>query len=152
MRAVPLVFGGRGAEHPRGKEGERTNAREGRPRGPRSRAFVLSGRGVLERGRADTSSVTWARIGELRRDKSYPGRASFVATCTGLDRLRRTDAHNHSYTSTLSSWNSLCLARCLPPPPNVGSGRTRKRWRMCSAMVWNKVNWEKTELVGSRLR
>ena len=76
MRAVPFVLGRRGAEHPGGTYGERRETPEGRPRGPASLAFALPGPGVLERGRAVTFSVTWARTGELWEGQPDPGRDS----------------------------------------------------------------------------
>lgn len=64
MRAVPFVFGGRGSEHP--EEGGVVKKCAG---GGGRVAFALASPGVLERGRAGTSLVTWAQTGELERAK-----------------------------------------------------------------------------------
>ena len=120
MRAVPLVLGRRGAEHPGGKDGERRETPGGAPRGPGSVAFALPGPGVLERGRAVTSSVTWARTGELWRGQPDPGRDSLRCP-TALFRSphaqgpgkAETDGCTHSALHTLTFFLEFTLSCAL---------------------------------------
>lgn len=113
-----LSLGGSG--HPGGKEGDRRDAREGRPCGPSS--LSLSGPGVLERGRAGGSSVTWARTGKLWRDKPYPGMASLrcltvlhlATTCTGPGQAE-TDGCTHSALHTLTFFLEFTLSCAFFP-------------------------------------
>lgn len=70
----PVCVWGKGFRTPGGRRDSEKMRGRRRPYGPSSLALALAGPGVLERGRAGSSLVTWERTGELERAQPQSGR------------------------------------------------------------------------------
>lgn len=106
----PVCVLGKGFRTPGGRRDSEQMRGRRRLCGPSSLAFALAGPGVLERGRAGTSLVTWARTGEVERAQPLSGRGSLsgltvlhlAASCTGpgqaeTDRCTHLDCLTHAH-------------------------------------------------------